>query len=60
LQLLSRVNVDVPVLLIEVTQAREASAATEAACIMVVLAAETSTQEATAAWDSAALRVKDA
>jgi hypothetical protein len=48
------------VLLPEVTQAREASAATEAACIMVVLAAETSTQEATAAWDSAALRVKDA
>jgi hypothetical protein len=50
----------VPMLLVEVTQAWEAATTAEATRIMTMLAAETSVQEATAAQDSAALRVKDA
>jgi hypothetical protein len=59
LHLLSRGSADVPALLTEVTQAREAAAATEATRITVVLAAETSAQDAAAARDSAALCVMD-
>jgi hypothetical protein len=47
-------------LLVEVTQAWEAATTAEATRIMTMLAAETSVQEATAAQDSVALRVKDA
>jgi hypothetical protein len=49
----------VPVLLTEVTQAREAVTALEATCIAAVLAEETSSQEAATVRDSAALHVKD-
>jgi hypothetical protein len=44
----------------DVTQAREAAPATEAAHIAVVLAAETSAHEVAATWDSTTLHVKDA
>jgi hypothetical protein len=44
----------------EVTQAREAAAAAEATCVAMVLAAETSSQEAAATRDSTMARVKDA
>jgi hypothetical protein len=47
-------------LLAEVTQAWEVAAAAEATRIAVVIAVETSAQEATVAWDSTTLRVKDA
>jgi hypothetical protein len=60
LQLLSRRSADVPVLLVEVTRAREAAAAVEAARVTTVLAAETSAQEAAVVRVSAALHVKDA
>ena len=60
LQHLSQGSADVPMLLAEVTQAWEVAAAAEATRIAVVIAVETSAQEATVAWDSAALRVKDA
>jgi hypothetical protein len=50
----------VPTLLAEVTRGREAATAAKATRIVVVLAAETSTQEATVMWDSTALHVKDA
>jgi hypothetical protein len=43
----------------KVTPAWEAATAVEATRIVVVLATETSAQEAATAWDSAALRVKD-
>jgi hypothetical protein len=45
---------------VEVTRAPEAATATEVAHVMVVLAAETSAREAVAAWDTAAILVKDA
>jgi hypothetical protein len=51
--------VDVPALLVEVTQTWEAAAAVEAARVMVVLVVETSAQEAAMVWDSIALCVKD-
>jgi hypothetical protein len=41
--------VDVPTLSAEVTRAREAALATDAICVMVVLAVETSDQEAATA-----------
>jgi hypothetical protein len=49
----------VPTLLAEVTRAWEATATVEATHIAVVLATQTSTQEATVTWDSATLRVND-
>jgi hypothetical protein len=54
LHYLSRGSVDVPALWVEVTRAREATAAVEAVGVAVVLAAETSAQEV------AVTRVKDA
>jgi hypothetical protein len=45
---------------VEVTRAREAVATVEAAWVTAILAAETSAQEAAAARDSTAIRVKDA
>jgi hypothetical protein len=60
LQLLSQVSADVPTLLAKVTWVWEATAIVEAACVMVVLATETSTHEAPVARDSAALGVKNA
>jgi hypothetical protein len=60
LQLLSRRSANVPVLLVEVTWAREVVAAVEAARVTTVLAAETSAQEAAVVRVSAALHVKDA
>jgi hypothetical protein len=60
LQLLSRVNMDVPELLAEVTRAREAATTAEAACIVAMLVVETSAWEASVARDSTTLRVKDA
>jgi hypothetical protein len=59
-QLLYRGSADVPALLVEVTQAREAAAATEAAHDMAMLVVETSVQEAATAWDCATLCIKDA
>jgi hypothetical protein len=50
----------VPALLEDVAWAQEATTAMEAACVMAVLAVETSAQEATLAWDSATLRIVDA
>jgi hypothetical protein len=47
-------------LLAEVTRAREAATATEAAHVAAVLAAETSTQEAAVARDITSFCVKDA
>jgi hypothetical protein len=47
------------VLLVEVARAQEATAAVEATRVMMVLAIESSTQEAAMVWDSAALHVKD-
>jgi hypothetical protein len=47
-------------LLAEVTQAWEVAAAAEATRIVVIIAVETSAQEAIVAWDSTTLRVKDA
>jgi hypothetical protein len=60
LQLFSRGNMDVPELLAEVTQAREATIVAEAARIVAMLVVETSAREASAAWDSATLHVRDA
>jgi hypothetical protein len=51
---------DVPTLRAEVTQTREVTAAAEATCVAMVLAAETSSQEAAATRDSTMARVKDA
>jgi hypothetical protein len=51
---------DVLVLQAEVTQAGEAALALADAHFTVVLAVETSAQEAAAAWDSAAIHIKDA
>jgi hypothetical protein len=51
---------DVPALLVEVTRVQEAAAIAEATHVAVVLATETSAQEATMVRDSAALHVKDA
>jgi hypothetical protein len=48
------------VLLAEVTKVRGVATAMEAARIVTVLAAETSTQEGATAWDSTAICVKDA
>jgi hypothetical protein len=59
-QLLSQGSVDVPALLVKVTQAWETAVATEAACAMAMLTIEDSALEAVAAQDSAALYVKDA
>jgi DNA topoisomerase IA len=59
-QHLSQGNTNTPTLQAEVTQAREVAAAVEAPHVMVKLAVETSAQEATAAWDSIMIRVKDA
>jgi hypothetical protein len=50
---------DMLVLRAELSLAREAVAATEAARIMAVLAAEISAHEAAAVWDSTAVRIKD-
>jgi hypothetical protein len=47
-------------LLAEVTRAWEAAADVKAAHITAMLAVETSVWEASVAWDSATLRVKDA
>jgi hypothetical protein len=52
-QLLSWGSVDVPALLEEVTQAREATTTLEATRVAAILAVDTSAQEATAARDSA-------
>jgi hypothetical protein len=60
LQHLSRGSSDMPALHVEVTQAWEAAAATDAAHIAAVLAVETSAQEAATAQDSAAIHMKDA
>jgi hypothetical protein len=60
MQLLSWGNTNRPALLVEGTREREAAATAEAARVMVVLAIETSTHEATVAWGGATLRVKDA
>jgi hypothetical protein len=49
-----------PALLAKVTRMHGAAAAIEAARVMIVLAVETSAQQATMVWDSAALHVKDA
>jgi hypothetical protein len=57
---MSQGGVDVLVLLVEVTQAWDIATAAEVARAMVMLTAETSSQEAIAARDSATLRVKDA
>jgi hypothetical protein len=51
---------DVPALHADVTQAREAAATVETACVAATLAVETFVRETAVAWDSAALRVKDA
>jgi hypothetical protein len=51
---------DVPALLAEVTRAWEAAATAEAACVVAVLAVETSAQEAAMTLDITALCVKDA
>jgi hypothetical protein len=45
---------------VEVTRAREAAAIAEAARVVMVLAAETSAQEATVAWESTATLIRDA
>jgi hypothetical protein len=50
---------DVPALLVELTQAQEVVTIAEATHAMAVLAAETSTREAAAAWDNVTLCVKD-
>jgi hypothetical protein len=42
------------------TRAREAAATAEASHVVVVLAMKTSAQEATAAWDSTTVDVRDA
>jgi hypothetical protein len=60
LQLLSQGSMDVPAFQVEVTRALEVVATTETIRIVVVLAVETSAQEAAVARDSAALHVKDA
>jgi hypothetical protein len=60
MQLLSWGNTNRPALLVEGTREREAAATAEAAHVMVVLAIETSTHEATVVWGGATLRVKDA
>jgi hypothetical protein len=57
---LSQGSADVLALLAEVTQEQEAATTMEAAHITVVLAVETSAQEAAAAWDNATLHAKDA
>jgi hypothetical protein len=57
--LLSRGSADMPTLLVEVTRVWEAAATVKAACVTAMLAAETSTQVAIVAWDSAAFHVKD-
>jgi hypothetical protein len=49
-----------PALLAKVTRMHGAAAAIEAARVMIVLAVETSAQQATMVWDSTALHVKDA
>jgi hypothetical protein len=59
-QLLSQGSANASALQVEVTQAREVAATVEATHVTAVLAAETSAQESTAAWDSTALHVKDA
>jgi hypothetical protein len=51
---------DVPTLRVEVTRVREAASAVEVAHVAVVLAVETSAQEAAITWDSTAAQVKDA
>jgi hypothetical protein len=58
--LISRGSVDVLVLLADVTRAREAATAVDAAHAVAMLAAETSAQEAVAAWDNATFHVGDA
>jgi hypothetical protein len=58
-QLMSQGGTDVLVLLVEVTQAWDIATAAEVARAAVMLTAETSSREAIAARDSAALRVKD-
>jgi hypothetical protein len=58
-QLLSLGSMDVPALLVELTQAQEVVTIAEATHAMTVLAAETSTREAAAAWDNVTLCVKD-
>jgi hypothetical protein len=60
LQLLSEGSANMPALLAKVTRMHGAAAAIEAARVMIVLAVETSAQQATMVWDSAALHVKDA
>jgi hypothetical protein len=60
LQLLSWGGADVPALLAEVTEAQEAVTAVEATHVMAMPTVETCAREATAARDSAALRVTDA
>jgi uncharacterized hydantoinase/oxoprolinase family protein len=50
--------VDVPAVLVEVTQVWEATAATNAAQAMTMLAAETSSRKAIAVWDSTTLHVE--
>jgi hypothetical protein len=49
----------VPTLLAEVTRVQEVVTIVEAACRVLMLAAETSAREAVAMQDSATLRVKD-
>jgi CYTH domain-containing protein len=49
-----------PALLVEVTPVWETATAVEATRIPAMLATEISAREATVAWDSATLRVKDA
>jgi hypothetical protein len=48
------------VMLAEVTQAQEVAVALEVTRVAAMLAAETSTREATVAWDNTVLRVNDA
>jgi hypothetical protein len=49
----------VPMLLAEVTRAREAAATVEASHVAAVLVTETSAWEATMAWESIIAHVKD-
>jgi hypothetical protein len=59
LQHLSWGSADTPVLQAEVTWAWEAVIAVGAACVTMIHAAETTAQEAVAAWDSTAIHAKD-
>jgi hypothetical protein len=60
LHLLSWGSADALALLVDVARVREVAATAEASRVTMVLAVETSAQEAIAEWDSIALHVKDA